>query len=95
MSATVLEQPIKVPVAITHSMLNMQRNMTQDINDKILLSFSHFEYFCHCSRDVIMLTRCAAIIFGGEGGFLSPQGKNVEGVQSHIVRQAKVPQLQF
>jgi hypothetical protein len=67
MSATILEQPIEVPVAITHLMLNMQRNMTQDIIDKILLSFSHFEYFRHCFCDVIMLARCAAIIFGGKG----------------------------
>jgi hypothetical protein len=45
MSATILEQPIKVPTAVTHSILNRQRNMTQDINDEIVLLFFHFKYF--------------------------------------------------
>jgi hypothetical protein len=72
MSATILEQLMKVPTAITHSILNMQRYMTQDNNDKILLSFSHSEHFCCCSRDVTMLIHCAAVILGGQRGSVSP-----------------------
>jgi hypothetical protein len=73
MSATILEQPIKVPITIIHSILNMQRNMTQDSIDKILLPFFHSKYFCCCSRDVTMLMHCAAIILHGEGESVSPR----------------------
>jgi hypothetical protein len=55
-SAAILEQPMKGPVAITQSMLNMLINKTQDISDKILLSFSQSKYFHDCSCYVTMPT---------------------------------------
>jgi hypothetical protein len=57
-----------VPIVTTHSILNKWRNTTQDINDKIFLSFSHSKCLCHCSRDVTVLIYCAAFILGGGGG---------------------------
>jgi hypothetical protein len=48
--------------------------MTQDTNDKILLSFSHSKYVCHCSRDVTMFENCAASVLDGEGESVSPRG---------------------
>jgi hypothetical protein len=66
MSETRLEQPITVPVAITHSIINMQRNMTQDMNDKIFILFSHSKYVCHCSRGFRILAN-GVVILGREG----------------------------
>jgi hypothetical protein len=69
--------------------------MTQYIDDKVLLSFTHF------FRDVTVLKHCAAIIMGGEEGggvSMSPRGevkKMLAGVRSHIFRQVTEPQLQL
>lgn len=93
--ATILEQIIKMRMTITHSILNMHKNITQDISDKILRPFSHCKHFCHCSCDIIMLIHCAVIILGTEGESVTLQisGKMLGSMHTHIFCQVTVPQL--
>lgn len=57
----------------------MFRIKTHEIDDKMLLSFFIFKYFCCYSRGVTLLMRCAAIILVGEEyvSHLTTKWKNV------------------
>jgi hypothetical protein len=57
---------MKGPAAFIQLILKLLINKTQDINDKILLSFSHSKYVCHCFRDITVLIHCSTAMLGVE-----------------------------
>jgi hypothetical protein len=91
MSVTMLEQPIKVAVAITH----VDKYNTR-YEWEILLSLSRSKYFCHCSHEVTILLHTAADTLGRKECVchLTPNWEKKGCGVTYFSRQQMTPQLQ-